>query len=114
SPFTSVFDVATHLLPFLPIGPLLKDRFPTDELIAAVDVPLHIIHGTNDSIVPIRLGRRLFSLYPGEKKFFTELSGFDHISINRAITRSPLAASFRNFLVGHELTDSAPSEAALA
>ena len=38
----------------------MYDRFPSIDLIGRIQVPLLLIHGEADNIIPIRFGRRLF------------------------------------------------------
>ena len=67
SPFSSAADVAAHLYPYLPVHWLLKDRFDSISYIREVKAPLLVLHGERDSLVPSRLGRRLFAAAPGPK-----------------------------------------------
>jgi uncharacterized protein len=64
APYTSIADVAVSRPQFrlIPVRWLLRDQFRSDERIAAVTVPLLIMHGERDSTVPIRFGERLFAL----------------------------------------------------
>lgn len=64
SPFTSITDVAAAAMPFVPVRLLLKDRFHSDRRIGRLAVPLLIMQGGNDQIVPPALGERLFALAP--------------------------------------------------
>jgi len=52
SPFTELADVGAHHYPWLPVRLLLKDRFPVTEHIANAEVPVTVIYGSRDSIVP--------------------------------------------------------------
>jgi len=54
SPFTSLADAGAHQLPFLPVRALLRDGFPVLAHIAASDVPVTVVHGDSDSVVPSR------------------------------------------------------------
>lgn len=69
APYTSTVDVAASAFPFMPVRWLMRDRFRSDERIADVKVPLLILHGEKDTVVPARLGRRLFDLAPSPKRF---------------------------------------------
>ena len=59
SPFTSLADVAAHHYPWLPVRVLLRDRFPVVEHLAASDVPVTVIYGDRDSVVPSALSARV-------------------------------------------------------
>lgn len=77
SPFTSIVDVGQHHYPFLPVGLLLRDRFATLHLIQLIRVPLLVIAGGRDRIVPIENSRRLFDAAVAPKTFL-ELPAADH------------------------------------
>lgn len=52
SPFTDFAAVAEHHYPFLPVRTLLRDRFPVVERLRDSEVPVTVVHGTADDIVP--------------------------------------------------------------
>ncbi|MEJ3750502.1 alpha/beta fold hydrolase [Actinomycetes bacterium KLBMP 9797] len=52
SPFTDLAAVGREHYPWLPVGLLLRDRFPLADQLARVDVPTVVVYGTADSIVP--------------------------------------------------------------
>jgi len=69
SPYSSVADVAASVYWFAPVRLLLKDTFHSDERIAKVTVPVLVVHGERDNIVPITFGERLYEMIPGPKQF---------------------------------------------
>jgi fermentation-respiration switch protein FrsA (DUF1100 family) len=52
-------------------------RFPTAEWMSRVSAPALVLHGDVDSIIPYRLGQRLYESLPGPKRFVT-IEGGDH------------------------------------
>jgi pimeloyl-ACP methyl ester carboxylesterase len=58
SPFTDLASLGQIHYPFLPVRALLKDRFPVVEYLAQVTVPITVVYGTEDSIVPPEESRR--------------------------------------------------------
>ena len=62
APYTSIVDVAAGAYPFLPVRALLTDRYETVRYIANVKVPLLILHGERDGVVPVAMGRELARL----------------------------------------------------
>lgn len=52
SPFTSLADVGRHLYPVLPVGLLLRDRYPVLEHVAEMPGPVSVIYGDADTVVP--------------------------------------------------------------
>jgi fermentation-respiration switch protein FrsA (DUF1100 family) len=69
SPWTSLVDVARKHYWFLPVGTLLKDRYPSLDLIGKVDAPLLVIAGEYDSIIPEEQSRRLFEAANEPKRY---------------------------------------------
>lgn len=59
SPFTELADVGAHHYPWLPVRALLQDRFPVVEHLVASDVPVTVIYGDRDSVVPAGLSARV-------------------------------------------------------
>ncbi|WEV76879.1 alpha/beta hydrolase [Janibacter cremeus] len=59
SPFTSFVDVGSHHYPFLPVGLLMRDRFPVETYVTSSDVPTTIVYGTDDEIVPAEQSARV-------------------------------------------------------
>lgn len=77
SPFTSLADIGRVHYPWLPVGSLLKDRYPSDERIGSVQVPTLVIAGDADSIVPVSQSRRIFDAAPGRRQLVV-IPGADH------------------------------------
>ena len=59
SPFTDLADVAAHHYPWMPVRTLLRDRFPVLEHVATSDVPVTVVYGDRDSVVPTVLSARV-------------------------------------------------------
>jgi fermentation-respiration switch protein FrsA (DUF1100 family) len=70
STFSSAPDVARKAYPFLPIAFLLHSRFDSESKIGAIGCPLLSFHGTNDTVIPIELGRKLFQAAREPKQFY--------------------------------------------
>lgn len=60
SPFSSLPDVAAVHYPWLPLGALLWDRYPNAETIATLSVPLLVVAGSEDRIVPPSQSRAVY------------------------------------------------------
>ena len=69
SPYTSIADVAASIYWFMPVRWMIKDTFRSDERIAKVTVPVLIVHGERDNVVPITFGERLYDLIRSPKRF---------------------------------------------
>jgi len=80
--FTSIPDVVgSFKWGWLPVGPLITQRFEAGERIGRLRVPLLVVHGSRDSLIPAELGRRLFERAP-EPKRFVLVDGGSHHSTN--------------------------------
>ena len=77
SPFTSIVERAAQLYPWLPVSLLLQDRYDSIRRIRDVHVPIFILHGEADDIVPVDMGRRLFQA-ANEPKEIQTLPGAGH------------------------------------
>jgi pimeloyl-ACP methyl ester carboxylesterase len=68
--FTSIPEVvSTFKWGWLPVGPLITQRFDAASRIGRVGSPLLVLHGTEDRIIPPELGRRLYEQATGPKRF---------------------------------------------
>ena len=76
SPFTSLADLAHTHYPFVPTA-LLRDHFPVEETVSSLEVPVLVILGTGDSIVPPDLSRRVYQAVGGPRRL-VEMDGLDH------------------------------------
>lgn len=71
SPFTSLTAVGKVHYPFLPVGLMLRDEFPSLERIRHVRAPALVIAGTGDSIVPPDQSREIYEAAPGPKRWLS-------------------------------------------
>ncbi len=60
SPFSSLANIGRTHYPWLPVRWLLRDQFPSIDHIAGLDVPLLVIGGDADRIIPLADTQRLF------------------------------------------------------
>lgn len=71
SPFVSIREMARAVFPLLPIGPLLRTRYDTEEKVRKIKIPLLVLHGDRDEVVPFAQGKTVFAAAPEPKTFFT-------------------------------------------
>jgi uncharacterized protein len=68
--FTSIPDVvSTFRWGWLPVGPLITQRFDAASRIGRVGSPVLVLHGTEDRLIPAELGRRLYEQALAPKRF---------------------------------------------
>ncbi len=77
SPFTSLADVAAVHYSWLPVSALLWDEYPSLDRIGSIDVPLLVIAGSADSIVPVAQSRRLYEA-ASQPRQLVIVAGADH------------------------------------
>jgi fermentation-respiration switch protein FrsA (DUF1100 family) len=77
SAFTSILDMARLHYPFLPLGGLLRTRYPTIQRIAQVRAPVLVVHGERDDVVPLAQARQLYEA-AGEPKRLLVVEGAGH------------------------------------
>jgi len=63
SPFTSIAAMARRIVPFFP-GMFVRHRFDTEGKAPGISLPVLIIHGTEDDVVPFAMGERLARVFP--------------------------------------------------
>ena len=92
SPYTSLVDLGRLHYPFLPVSLLLRDRYPSIDIIRNLRVPVLIIAGDRDSIIPASNSERLFAA-ANEPKRLEMIAGADHndlIDVSRADYWTPV------------------------
>ena len=78
SPFTSMVDEGKDKYPFLPVKLLLKDKYESDQKIKNIKIPILIMHGVVDKIVPFYMGKKMYELANEPKYFYVQEYG-DHM-----------------------------------
>ena len=78
SPFTSMVNLGRKYYPFFPVRFLLKDKFESYKKINKISVPILIMHGEVDKIVPYAMGKKMYEL-ANEPKFFYSQEYGDHM-----------------------------------
>lgn len=95
--FTSIPDVfRSFKWGWLPVTPLITQRFDSAAHIRRVRVPLLVVHGSEDRLIRPELGRALFEQAAGPKRFVL-VEGGTHYSTNgigQALYRDALRELF--------------------
>jgi alpha-beta hydrolase superfamily lysophospholipase len=77
--FTSIPDVvSTFKWGWLPISPLITQRFEAVKRVGNIGAPLLVVHGAQDRLISPELGRRLFDAATGRKAFVLVENGSHH------------------------------------
>lgn len=99
STFTNTWDMARHLYPFFPVWPLLPKRFENDMKIPRIKVPILLIHGDNDPIVPARMASTLARAATSPTHVIV-VPGANHIN-SLEIGAEDLRARIKEFIATH-------------
>ncbi|MEO7548513.1 MAG: alpha/beta fold hydrolase [Ramlibacter sp.] len=95
--FTSIADVASSMKwGWLPVGPLITQRFDSQSKVSRIGSPLLVVHGGSDSLIDSALGRRLFDAAHGKKHFLLVEGGshYSTMTVGHAKYREALAELF--------------------
>jgi len=75
APYYSLSKVAKKFIPFMPLSILIKFPMPTYKWLRYVNCPIHIIHGTDDRLIPYRTSVKLSKIKPGNTTLHTVIGG---------------------------------------
>ena len=81
APYYSLTKVTARYMPFMPLSILIKYPLPTYKWIKYVKCPIHIIHGTNDELIPYKTSVKLSQVNPKLTKLHTVIGG-GHKNLN--------------------------------
>jgi uncharacterized protein len=77
--FTSIRDMVEHTAwRVLPVGLILTQEFDTLSKVPRIHLPLLVVHGTGDTVVPYEMGERLYAAAGGPKRFIRVEGGSHH------------------------------------
>jgi len=81
APYYSLTKVTKRYAPFMPLSLLIKYPLPTYKWIKYVRCPIHIIHGTQDKLIPFKTSIKLSKINPKLTKLHTIIGG-GHKNLN--------------------------------
>ena len=72
----------SHHYPYLPVRWMLKDRFNSFEKVKNIHMPVLVVHGEKDRVVPVKFGKKLFAVMnePKQAHYF-ERAGHEDLPI---------------------------------
>lgn len=98
APYYSLTKVTTRYMPFMPLSILMKYPLPTYKWLKYVMCPIHIIHGTQDKLIPYKTSVKLSKVNPKLTRLHTviggghkDLNNFEsyHQMLEEIITKEP-------------------------
>ena len=100
APFESLVAMGRVVFPFLPVSWLVSQEFDNLKYLPQVRLPVFILHGDADGIVPLAQGQRLFELANPPKRFHV-IAGSGHNDTWLAGGR-PYWDAWRSFMTNPE------------
>ena len=70
SAFTSMVEMGKKHYPFFPVSFLLKDRYESINKIKNIHIPVLVMHGKRDSIVPFEMGKKIYTSANSPKFYY--------------------------------------------
>ncbi|MBT8265449.1 MAG: lysophospholipase [Bacteroidia bacterium] len=81
APYYSLTKVTARYMPFMPLSLLMKYPLPTYKWLKYVQCPIHIIHGTDDKLIPYKSSVKLSQVNPKLTRLHTIIGG-GHKNLN--------------------------------
>jgi len=81
APYYSLKNVTKRYAPFMPMSIILKYPMPTYKWLKYVNCPVHIIHGTNDKLIPFSSSVKLSKIKPELTRLWSVIGG-GHKNLN--------------------------------
>lgn len=81
APYYSLTKVTSRYMPFMPLSLLIKYPLPTYKWLKYVRCPIHIIHGTQDKLIPFKSSVKLSQVNPKLTKLHSVIGG-GHKNLN--------------------------------
>jgi len=93
APFTSLPEVVQNTYPQLdPLIEHMKNIWNSRSHASALRAPLLVLHGTDDDLIPVDMGRQIFAIAPSKIKRFLPVPGAGHTDIWRSDVMSEIWA----------------------
>jgi pimeloyl-ACP methyl ester carboxylesterase len=64
APFTSTADMASRVIPFMPVSMVMVDRFDTLAKAPSIAAPALVVHGDIDDVIPFEQGEQVSKALP--------------------------------------------------
>ena len=103
APYYSLRKVTARYAPFMPLSLILKYPIPTHKWLKYVNCPIHIIHGTDDKLIPFKSSVKLSEIRPKNTKLYPIIGGGHknmntlesyHVALSRIITEDAHLVDF--------------------
>lgn len=96
APYYSLLKVTGRYMAFMPLSILLKYPMPTYKWLQYVRCPIHIIHGTNDTLIPFKSSVKLSKINPSRTRLWPVIDG-GHKNLNNFESYHDMLKQIINF-----------------
>ena len=73
-----MIDAGKDKYPYLPVSLLLKDKYESNKKLKNINIPILIMHGKVDNLVPFHMGQKMYEMANEPKySYFSEYD--DHM-----------------------------------
>ncbi|MGC4121934.1 MAG: alpha/beta fold hydrolase [Myxococcales bacterium] len=93
APMTSAPEMVQRMLPYLPVSLVMRDRFDLLARAPQIRVPTLIVHGREDEVAPVEMGRALAKALPDATLVVPQLALHDLVN-TRLVQLSRCIAQF--------------------
>lgn len=103
TPYASMVALARHYYPYLPVNPLLKDRYESDQRAAQIDIPVLALVAENDEVIPARISAALIAAFQKGQVEEVVIEGAQHNTIQDYGLYGQAIREFMNTAVGERV-----------
>lgn len=96
APYYSLTKVTGRYMPFMPLSIILKYPMPTYKWLRYVNCRIHIIHGTNDKLIPFKTSVKLSKIKPKLTRLYPVIGG-GHKNLNNFESYHKMLGEIINF-----------------
>lgn len=96
APYYSLLKVTGRYMAFMPLSILLKYPMPTYKWLQYVACPIHIIHGTDDKLIPFKSSVKLAAINPSRTRLWPIIDG-GHKNLNNFESYHDMLKQIINF-----------------
>lgn len=94
APPTGVADVGQRRFWWLPVGWIIKHPFDNLSKAPGIEVPVLVIHGDQDRVIPSEFGQRLAAAFPNGRLELVKGVTHNNLYLNKSSLNGPLVESF--------------------
>lgn len=102
TPYSSMVALARHYYPYLPVNPLLKDRYESDLRATQIDIPVLVLVAERDEVIPAKISADLSAAFNKGNLQEVVIGGAHHNTIQEYGQYRQSIQMFMSSVVGEE------------